>query len=210
MSARLMLLGSALATAALAGGIAGFTARAGEHPNVEPTAAAGCIGCHEADYRAARHHVGEKPTTCGVCHGQSSWHARHFDHPFALSGAHAKASSCFECHRGEPAVFHGTPGTCYGCHAEEYQRAKDHVGHFATTCEDCHGFDAWKPAVHQEVLEPPPEPPPPPVPTVTATASTPPVPPPKPKPKPKPTATATTTVKPVPTIDVVTHGSRRE
>ena len=202
MSLRLTVVASALGTAMFAAGIAGFSERVGAHPNVEPSIAAGCIGCHEPDYRAARHHAGEKPTTCGICHAQTSWHPQHLVHPFALTGAHAKAT-CFQCHTGEPAVFHGTSNACYTCHEKEYDAAPFHVGHLATTCQDCHGFDAWKPATH-EVARPPPEPPPPPP---TVTASTPPTPTVKPKPKPKPTATPPIKLPP---IDVLTHPSRRE
>jgi hypothetical protein len=205
MGLRLVIGSCALAAAMVAGGIVAFEARASEHPRTEPSVAAGCVGCHMRDYDGARHHRGEKPTVCGACHAQTAWKPTRFEHPFELSGAHARAK-CFECHTGSPARFHGTPNDCVDCHRAQYEAAPDHVGHFATTCLDCHGFEGWKPA---HWTPPPPEPEP--QPTLTATASTAP-PPPKPPPKrppvkppPKPTASV-----PIPPPDVVTHPSRHE
>ncbi|MEO7109546.1 MAG: cytochrome c3 family protein [Polyangiaceae bacterium] len=107
-----------------------------------------CAGCHLADFQGVRRppHVGEKPTTCAVCHTQKSWHPSVLNHAWPLTGAHAKASSCFECHKGDPALFQGTPKTCIGCHAADYQRGPNHVAeHFPTTCETCHSTTAFKP-----------------------------------------------------------------
>ncbi len=203
MSLRLRLGATALAAAMTAGGVAGFVARASGHPRLEPSTAAACADCHMSDYRGARHHVGEKPTTCGVCHAQSGWHPTHLDHDFALTGAHATAK-CFACHTGSPARFHGTPRECYGCHRADYEKAPRHVDRFPTTCEECHTTDAWKPAHDHR----PPEPPPPPA-TATATATAPKV---KPKPKPPPTAPPRPTAQPSTNPfnpDVLTHPSRR-
>ncbi len=204
MSARLAISALALGAAIVVASTAAFVARASDHPQVEPSVAARCAQCHMSDYRHARHHAGEKPTTCGVCHAQSGWHPTHLEHPFALTRAHEKAK-CFDCHHGDPPKFHGTSNACIDCHRDEYDRAPHHVGHFATTCNDCHSFDAWKPPLPRPHEEPEPPPPPtetastpipPPPPTVTVTA--------KPKPKPKPTTTATTTSKPP---DVITRPS---
>ncbi|MEO8878099.1 MAG: hypothetical protein ABI461_21080 [Polyangiaceae bacterium] len=107
-----------------------------------------CASCHLADFQGVRKppHVGEKPTTCAVCHTQNSWHPSVLDHSWPLTGKHATASSCFECHKGDPPVFQGTPKACFGCHAADYQRGPDHVTkHFLTTCETCHSTTAWKP-----------------------------------------------------------------
>ena len=220
MSVRLAISALALGAAIVAASTAAFVARASDHPQTEPSVAAHCAECHMTDYRHARHHVGEKPTMCGVCHAQSGWHPTHLEHPFALTGAHEKAK-CFDCHLpssrrpafggsvdGDPPTFHGTSNACIDCHRDEYERAPHHAGHFATTCNDCHSFDAWKPTLPRPHEETPPEPPPPP----TETASTPPPPPPptvtakpKPKPKPKPSATTTATSKPP---DVITRPSQ--
>jgi hypothetical protein len=212
-------IGAPLLAVAIAAGVsAAFVARASEHPRVEPSAAAGCAACHMSEYRNASHHVGERPTTCGTCHAQSSWHEKIFDHPFALTGAHARIS-CFKCHTGDPAAFHGTPNACIGCHRAEYEGAPHHVGHFSMTCTDCHGFAAWKPILENAIF--PPEPPEP-VPTTTATttptatttattsattSATTPKPKPRPPKPPKPQpSTAPTTTKP----DVVTKPSIHE
>jgi hypothetical protein len=121
-----------------------------------------CAGCHVPEFKSTARppHENVRPEACGVCHAQSSWHGVRIDHPWwALTGAHARAAAdqslagkeqrvkCFWCHRGEPAVFGGTPTTCIGCHAE------DRVGvqfpehdTFSTSCETCHSSEAWKPA----------------------------------------------------------------
>ena len=86
-----------------------------------------CATCHMAEFQSARHHEGEKPTTCAVCHSQSGWHPMaKRRHNFPLTGAHAKAS-CFYCHKGQPRVFLGTPHECYGCHRADYEKAPHHV-----------------------------------------------------------------------------------
>ena len=35
---------------------------------------AACAKCHMPEYQSARDHPGKKPTTCGKCHSQSTWH----------------------------------------------------------------------------------------------------------------------------------------
>ncbi len=213
----LLVSSLALGAGMIVAGSAAYVASASAHPSVEPSVAAQCAECHMSDYRHARHHAGEKPTTCGVCHAQSGWHPTHLEHPFALTGAHAKAK-CFDCHKAEK--FHGTSNACIDCHREEYERAPHHAGHFATTCDDCHSFDAWKPTLphHEQTPPVPTEPPPPPSATVTASAPPPPRATATIKPKPRPTATVTATATATPTTkptgtaipDIVTRPSRRE
>jgi hypothetical protein len=100
-------------------------------------------------------HVGQKPTTCGVCHTQDDWHPSVLNHPWALTGAHAKSDACFECHKGDPPEFRGTPKACFGCHAADYQRGPNHVAaHFPTTCESCHSTTAWKPLLPTAKMTP--------------------------------------------------------
>jgi hypothetical protein len=91
-------------------------------------------------------HAGVRPTACAVCHSQQSWKPSVFDHPWPLTGAHAKAR-CAGCHVGQPAVYAGTSKLCVGCHRDDYDRS-EYPGHtrFATTCADCHSTTAWKPA----------------------------------------------------------------
>ena len=116
-----------------------------------------CATCHMDEFSRVRNppHVGEKPTTCGVCHSQDDWRPSILNHPWALTGAHAKAASCFECHKGDPAVFRGTPKLCFGCHAQDYQRGPDHVvDQYPTTCEVCHATTGWKPLLSTAKVPP--------------------------------------------------------
>jgi len=216
VSHRLRILGtSALAAGIAAAGIAGFAAQARSHPRVETSKAAACAGCHMTDYRGAHGHAGQKPTTCGVCHSQASWHPTHLDHDWPLTGAHEK-TKCFACHEDVPPTFHGTPKACVACHEEEYVRAPNHA-RFPKTCEECHTTSAWKPTLpHHErenphTVEPVPSASaaparvtPPPRPTATT-------PRPRPTARARPTSTATATA-PRPTAtqpDTVTGASRR-
>jgi hypothetical protein len=224
VSLRLAIGAALLGAAMAAAGTAGFALQAGAHPRVERSAAAACADCHMSDYRGARRHEGEKPTTCGVCHTQAGWHPTRTDHEWPLTGAHAK-TKCFDCHGAQAPRFHGTPRACVACHRAEYERAPRHPGHFATTCERCHSTAAWKPTLERHDGE---EHRPSPLPTATASAEAPPVVTAKPRPsvtpKPRPTArphptamptsrprpTATPTTAPTTTLpDAVTGASRR-
>lgn len=185
-----------------------------------------CASCHMEEYEHVRHppHKGVKPTTCGVCHEQASWHPEVLNHDWwPLTGAHRGRpdTQCSWCHEGTPVVFKGTPKECIGCHKEDYEASTfpDHDT-FPTKCAECHSTDAWKPAKH-----PPKAAPPTPVPTAsassktapskpatvpktparpTATVTTPPAPTPAPTPVPRPTTVPTTRPP-----DVVTRPSKR-
>jgi hypothetical protein len=179
-----------------------------------------CTPCHLQDFQTAPGHVGERPTTCAVCHGQDAWVPSILDHRWPLVGAHAKAG-CFDCHEGEQPVFEGKSQQCFDCHAQDFAHAIDlnpwHAP-FSHECTKCHTNDAWKPTLPHEappppVTAPPPEPPPPP-PEPTATASTPkPVPrwrPPPPKlPPPPPKHPPPPQPPPDPDPDINTHASGR-
>jgi len=117
-----------------------------------------CASCHLDEYRASTHpvHVGEKPTTCGVCHTQDGWHPSVLGHAWPLEGAHANAA-CFKCHTGDPPKFEGTVKACYGCHKSEYQKARDHVARkYPTTCDGCHLTTNWKERIGSPVEPLPP------------------------------------------------------
>lgn len=175
-----------------------------------------CSSCHGPEFQSTSRppHPHVRPETCGVCHSQSSWHGVRIEHPWwPLTGAHARAAAdqslagteqhvkCFWCHRGEPAVFGGTPTTCIGCHADDRVgvRFPEHDT-FSASCETCHGTEAWKPARHPAVETPE-------VPSASASAA-------KsaqaPVAAPHPSAVRVTpTPKPrVPTPDIVSHASR--
>jgi hypothetical protein len=152
------------------------------------------------EFQAARSpvHVGEKPTTCGICHAQTGWRPSRIEHPWPLTGAHAQGH-CFYCHHGDEPVFRGTKKDCIDCHRPEYEKAPGHDRN-PTTCAICHSTEAWKPPLPDHpTIPPPPEPEapdagPPEHDAAAAVA-------PRPKPKPKPT--------PTPPPDVTTGGSRR-
>ena len=174
-----------------------------------------CARCHLSEFASASHHVGERPTTCGVCHAQTSWHPSRLEHPFwELAGAHEKAK-CFFCHEGTPPAFKGTPKACVACHRPEYEKAPEHVARFPTTCEECHTTAAWKPALPKPGAPSPlpaatgsaPSEPPVPPPRATPTSAPRPRPAPVPKPKPAPTPTVVPSTTPP---DTLTGPSKRK
>ncbi len=137
--------------------LAGLLALACQPSGAERGDESGCVSCHMPEYRKVRHpvHEGAKPTTCGVCHTQEAWRPATVVHDWwTLDGAHAKAD-CNECHRGTPQVFKGTPTECVGCHRAAFEGAKFHAHtKTATTCNDCHTTNAWKPSTHRPEKEP--------------------------------------------------------
>jgi hypothetical protein len=108
----------------------------------------GCAGCH-ADV-----HQGELGTTCARCHSSRSWAIpdmirRHQNSRFPLLGTHATIG-CESCHL--KMAYHqyaGTPTTCIGCHAADYQATVSPAhaaAGFAVQCQKCHEPTAssWK------------------------------------------------------------------
>lgn len=137
------------------------------HADQDP---ARCARCHTPEFDSTQRppHLGARPTTCGVCHTQTSWHHVRVDHPFwELTGAHGRAATdqnlagsenrvkCFWCHRGDPPMFRFTSHACIACHADDRKGVKfpGHDG-FSTSCESCHSTEAWKPAQHPEAGKP--------------------------------------------------------
>jgi hypothetical protein len=167
-----------------------------------------CASCHVADYAAVKNppHAGVKPTACGVCHVQTGWHPSRTEHPyFELTNAHAKPA-CFDCHRGDPPVFHGLGKACGGCHQADFDRAT-FPGHkeFPLTCEECHTTIAWKPSTWKTLPEPTPSPMPKDEPAPPKPKPGKPGKPGKPAPKPVPSAAPTSSAP-----DVISHPSRRK
>jgi hypothetical protein len=83
-----------------------------------------CVSCHRSAYSAALtpQHVGMFPETCSSCHNTYDWRPAAFpDHPWPLTGKHA-STPCASCHVNAP-KFAGTPTTCAGCHAQDFQRS---------------------------------------------------------------------------------------
>ncbi|MFI5183137.1 MAG: hypothetical protein ACHQNV_01970, partial [Vicinamibacteria bacterium] len=83
------------------------------------------------------------------CHAANvtSWHQTSYHHPdtYPLVGAHASAR-CDDCH---VSTYRGTPRDCASCHLKDYNgtTSPNHrAGSFPTTCNSCHGMQAWRPA----------------------------------------------------------------
>jgi hypothetical protein len=111
------------------------------------------------DYQSVRNpvHVGQKPTTCGICHAQNAWRPSRIDHPWPLTGAHA-GGNCSYCHHDDPPLFRGTKKECIDCHRADYEQARNHSRN-PTTCGSCHTTAAWTPSlVDAAILAPPLEP----------------------------------------------------
>ena len=109
-----------------------------------------CFSCHTADYQRATepdHKSLNFPTTCETCHSADTWFGAKFDHlkftGFALTGAHATLE-CTACHIG--GKFQGTPASCYGCHAKDFNATNSpphvQVG-FSQQCQICHDTTTW-------------------------------------------------------------------
>jgi len=123
-------------------------------------ASARCATCHLDEFNAVDHppHAGVRPTTCGTCHSEDSWHPFRLQHSYPLQGAHAKVD-CFKCHlrfvlTSLPyPVFEGTPKQCVKCHEAAHEKANQKVKNhpaFPDTCERCHSVTAWKPTLPHE------------------------------------------------------------
>lgn len=122
-----------------------------------------CASCHMPEYQHAEApaHVGVKPTTCAVCHGQEGWRPSVVHHEgWLLTGRH-QGAECSFCHGKTPFVFKGTPKDCVACHRPEYD-ASPFPGHesFPTKCADCHATTGWRPATHPPPRAPDPVAPP--------------------------------------------------
>jgi hypothetical protein len=122
-------------------------------------ASAICASCHLSEFENASDppHSGVRPTTCGTCHSETSWHPDRLKHSWLLEGAHAKAS-CFACHSGKPPRFEGSDKACLNCHRAASEKANTRVAHhetFPVTCEECHSTTGWKPTLpHAPALTP--------------------------------------------------------
>ena len=103
-----------------------------------------CYSCH-TDV-----HKGELGTDCLRCHSTQVWWItdmvqRHQQTRFPLLGPHAVAS-CQSCHtRSADQEYIGTPTTCIGCHAVDYQGTQNpnHTfAGFSSDCIECHQITA--------------------------------------------------------------------
>lgn len=104
-----------------------------------------CHLCHQREAQLAQpsHLANGWIVGCEDCHNPDSWRAPEFNHAdfFVLDGAHA-ALGCQQCHPG--GLVANTPNQCYGCHANDYLTAPDHVAlGYSTQCQDCHDTTAF-------------------------------------------------------------------
>ena len=108
-----------------------------------------CYSCHQKDFQTpVLNHVALGfPPTCQMCHSMDSWLGAKFDHAkftgFALTGMHATLD-CTSCHAG--GKYAGTPATCFGCHAADFNGAKNpnHVqAGLPRDCGMCHTTATW-------------------------------------------------------------------
>lgn len=114
-----------------------------------------CVDCHLTDFNSAvspNHKATGFSTDCESCHStEPGWKPATFaNHSkfFVITGAHtAITNDCAACHNG---VYNGsTPKTCFGCHSDDYNRAKNpnhQASMFSTSCETCHSQAAWTPS----------------------------------------------------------------
>jgi hypothetical protein len=117
-----------------------------------------CISCHQKDFQTPLfpHAALQFATTCQTCHTMDSWIGATFDHlkntGFALTGAHATLP-CVACHVNNQ--FQGTPATCNGCHAADYNGTTN-PSHIAAglprDCSLCHTTVDWSNATFNHTL----------------------------------------------------------
>ncbi len=112
----------------------------------DPATMAGCLQCHDGARAAAAcatchtaPHVAMG--ACDRCHGLKDWTPGAFDHPFALTGAHARLT-CARCHPKD-AKAGRIAGTdlgkadkrCASCHKAPHAAYGE--------CNSCHAATAW-------------------------------------------------------------------
>ena len=109
-----------------------------------------CFGCHKQNYDSSPYPGHQTfPTTCQDCHSTYAWKpAAGFKHLWPLLGEHGKLD-CVACHNENPPVYQGKSTACVSCHKADYD-GSPYPGHqsFATTCDDCHTTNGWKPAAN--------------------------------------------------------------
>ncbi|HLU66835.1 MAG TPA: hypothetical protein VKZ63_11190, partial [Kofleriaceae bacterium] len=109
-----------------------------------------CINCHRQDDI----HANALSPRCGECHTQWSFAPARFDHSTVgcnLTGLH-RTLPCYECHR--TGQFVGLSPNCYGCHADDMQRASQvpnspaALSHMQgqVQCGTCHNPNYFVPA----------------------------------------------------------------
>lgn len=110
-----------------------------------------CSSCHQNVHGNEISDIYGGGTSCQSCHSVQNWKKVSFDHTktgFLLKGKHGKAG-CMDCHASKNTEnkyrFASLTNDCTQCHEDI------HRGQFADkgpgSCENCHGFEQWKPAL---------------------------------------------------------------
>ena len=123
-----------------------------QQPNQYAATPTSCGSCHVQSFinaKSPNHALAGFSRQCEECHRATSttWHDVNYHHPdtYPLVGAHASAR-CGDCHT---TGYRGTPRDCASCHIKDYNATTNpnhRVGGFPTTCNSCHGMQAWRPA----------------------------------------------------------------
>ncbi len=113
-----------------------------------------CIDCHKNVHGTEIEKKFMPGDNCGTCHTPERWNKISFNHDlsgFKLSGKHAVVR-CDDCHKtenkpGEPVFkFASLSPDCSGCHRDiHFGQFKSAAAGGQPVCENCHGFDNWKP-----------------------------------------------------------------
>ncbi len=114
-------------------------------PLFDPVDETDCVACHQADYDG-EHDGSGYPTTCNLCHTQTTWGDAAFNHDTdyfpIFTGEHApRWSDCSTCHTN-PTDF--SDFTCFTCHVHgQTQMDNKHEGrpgysYVPSACVSCH------------------------------------------------------------------------
>jgi hypothetical protein len=121
-----------------------------------------CYGCHVTQWNSTttlggnipNHVTAGFPQTCETCHDTTSWTNSTFNHNntgFPLTGLHATAVQCAQCHTNgnySLALPSGCADSNYSCHASDYSGTNNPVHSAAGTtfaasnCTNCHSTAA--------------------------------------------------------------------
>ena len=114
-----------------------------------------CIDCHQDIHKGFLSQQYYPDNACTSCHSTEAWTSVSFEHDdtgFALEGKH-EVISCTACHQPEVEevstshlAFTGLETNCVSCH-ENIHGSQFEAAGGGTDCRQCHGFEAWKPAM---------------------------------------------------------------
>ncbi len=113
-----------------------------------------CIDCHQNIHGTEISQKFMPEMNCASCHSPENWNKISFNHDltgFKLSGKHS-GTSCEECHAEKNNTnkivykFASLKPECSVCHRDiHFGQFKNDASSSKSVCENCHGFDNWKP-----------------------------------------------------------------